>query len=130
MDISLRTQTYFRLSLVAPNQYTREVQNRISIYLDHQVQVFCEGLSHRVLHFLNRIIDCCSVAERANILPPQNLVVGRGPALPPMTFHRLSKLNLESLYSRSKIDSFVTLASQGQQGVYFRTHCYCSTCKH
>ena len=22
------------------------------------------------------------------------------------------------------------LASKGQQGVYFRTHCYCSTCKH
>ena len=34
---------------------------------------FCEGLSHRVLHFLNRLIDCCCVAERANILLPHSL---------------------------------------------------------
>ena len=72
------------------------------------MQDFCEGVSHRVLHFLNRSIDCCCVAERANILLPQNLVVG-GMALSLMTFHRLSKLNPVSLYSRSKNDSFTTL---------------------
>ena len=71
------------------------------------MQFFNEGLSRRFLHFLNRIIDCCCVAERANILLSQNLVVG-GTALPSMTFHRLSKLNPVSLYSTSKIDSFVS----------------------
>ena len=67
---------------------------------------FCEGLSHRVLHFLNRIIDCCCVAECANILLSQNLVEG-GTALPSMTFHRLSKLNPVSLYCRGKYHSFL-----------------------
>ena len=76
------------------------------------MQDFCEGLSHTVLHFLNRIIDCCCVAERANILLPQNLVVG-GTALPSITFYRLSKLNPVSLYSTSKIDSFVSFGQKG-----------------